>query len=194
DGALKTRDGGVAYCASKVFAERAVWDFVSEHTESKSLHPAKFILTTICPPMVYGPLFYGLAATAGLSTSIMDIYRFINGSEKRPPTNAFWGFVDARDVDTAHVAALMKKGKEVGVEDRFLVAGGTYSYNQVCKIIEKHFLHLVKEGRTPKPNTSDDPYHYNVDNSKSKRELGMTFRTLEQCIVDTVRNFLDMEE
>ena len=41
-------DGGSVYSASKVFAERAAWDFVKEQKPN-------FSLVTICPPMLYGP-------------------------------------------------------------------------------------------------------------------------------------------
>ncbi|KXH57314.1 NAD dependent epimerase/dehydratase [Colletotrichum salicis] len=60
DGAEASTHPAIPYVASKKFAEKAAWAFISD-TEPK---PA-FDLVTICPPIVYGPL-YDVSATKPL--------------------------------------------------------------------------------------------------------------------------------
>jgi nucleoside-diphosphate-sugar epimerase len=44
-------EGSVAYCASKVFAEKAAFEFVEKNKPN-------FTVSNICPPMVYGPVLH----------------------------------------------------------------------------------------------------------------------------------------
>lgn len=47
--------------------------------------------------MVYGPALHHVADVKSLNTSLADIYRLFNGSEKEVPVNSFWAFADVRD-------------------------------------------------------------------------------------------------
>jgi len=174
-------NGAVAYCASKTFAERAAWDFVKENKPN-------FALATVCPPMVYGPAAHDPPSVKQLNTSSAEIYNLCNGSTTEVPETAFYAFCDVRDVAEAHV-----KAYETANPDRFFVTGGNYTYQQVCDIIRKDFperRHLTPEGSTgaPLPNV------YKVDNSKARKELGMTFRDLETTIHDMVVEFQNIEK
>lgn len=109
--------------------------------------------------------------------------------------NTLWAWADVRDVADTHVAALMADKKEAGVEDRYFAAAGTYDYNEICKIIERRFPELVREGGTPhSTDPNETPYHYKIENKKVKNELGIKMRDLEESIVDTVKSLLDYEE
>lgn len=193
--ALGTTDHDTAYSASKTFAERAAWDFVSRNTESTSLHPTQFTLSSILLPAVIGPIAHDLTTTGSINNSVTDIYRLINGCENKIPMNTLWAWADVRDVADAHVAALLAHGKEGGAEDRFFAAAGTYDYHEICDIIERHFPELVKEGGTPhSTDTGETPYHYKINNARVKNELGVKLRGLEESIVDTVKSLLDYED
>ena len=50
--------------------------------------------------------------------------------------------------------------------------------------------------KTPegKPGSGLGAEVYKVSNEKAKSELGMTFRSLEETIVDTVRSLLELEK
>lgn len=50
-------------------------------------------------------------------------------------------------------------------------------------------------GRTPvgRPGSGVGAEVYGVDNGKARRELGMGFRGLEECVVDTARRLLELE-
>ncbi len=56
-----------------------------------------FDVTTLLPPMVYGPVVHHVNDVKSLNTSSGDIYRLINGSEKEVPDTSFWAFADVRD-------------------------------------------------------------------------------------------------
>lgn len=173
-------DGGVAYCASKTFAERAAHDFVAKNKPN-------FSVSAICPPMVYGPAVPNTVTSfEHLNTSSADIYRLMNGSEKTVPETSFFAFVDVRDVGEAHVLAY-ESAEAAG--QRYFVTGGGYTYQQICDIIRKEFPELkdrVPEG-TP---GAAYPDVYHVDSSKAQKELGLKFRDLQTTIHDQVAQFL----
>ena len=79
----KTGDGHVAYCASKTFAEKAAWESVEKEKPN-------FTLSTINPPMIYGPLEQD-ASIDHLNSSSKDVYRFFNGSQQEPGPTMFPG-------------------------------------------------------------------------------------------------------
>ncbi|KAF8244162.1 NAD(P)-binding protein [Wilcoxina mikolae CBS 423.85] len=185
--------GAAAYCASKTLAEKAAWDFVAGRGSSAPTAPVNFSLATVCPPMVYGPLEHS-ARLKSLNTSTQDIYRLINGSEKSVPDTAFYAWVDVRDVGLAHVLALEAPPKPTGTEDRYFTTAGNFTYAQICHVIKTHFPQLVNSGLTPNPaSAAQPPPHYHVDNSKSLQELGLTYRTLDTCIVDLVNSLLKLQ-
>ncbi|MCJ1317092.1 methylglyoxal reductase (NADPH-dependent) gre2 [Xylographa vitiligo] len=180
----KTADGGTAYCASKTFAEKAAFEFVE--TEKPS-----FTISTICPPMVYGPNAHSVSNLAHLNTSSADIWRLMNGTEKDVPPTSFYAFVDARDVARVHRLAY-ESPKAAG--ERYFVTGGSYSYQDICDIIRANVPEARKRTPEGKPGNGVGKPVYKVDNSKAKTELGMTFRSLEECIIDTANNLLQLEK
>ena len=114
----------------------------------------------------------------------------MNGSEKTVPETDFFAFVDARDVGEAHARAY--KSPEAAGQRYFCTARG-YTYQQVCDIIRKDFPEkrdLVPEGTPHAP----FPDVYKVDNSKAKKELGITFSNLETVIHDQAAEFIRIEK
>lgn len=63
--------------ASKTLAERAAWDFV--RTERPN-----FTLSTINPPMVYGPVAH-TTTLKSLNQSVLDIWQLMSGEAKMVP-------------------------------------------------------------------------------------------------------------
>ncbi|OJJ45980.1 hypothetical protein ASPZODRAFT_67391 [Penicilliopsis zonata CBS 506.65] len=171
-----------AYLASKTCAEQAAWDFVESQKPS-------FSITTLCPPLVYGPVIHAVETPAGLNTSSADIYRLINGSEKTVPPMAFWAFVDVRDAAHAHLRAF-ETPEAAG--QRYLVSGSSYTYQQICDIIRAKFPALrdsTPEGAPGEP----IPSAYKLDTRKVVNELGMKFRPLEETVTDTVMSLLTLK-
>lgn len=182
EAASSSASGEIAYLASKTLAERAAWDFVAKNKPN-------FQLATICPPMVYGPAFHTISSLEHLNTSSADIYRLMNGSEKTVPKTQYFAFCDVRDVGEAHARAY--ETHESAGQRYFCTAGG-YTYQQVCDIIREDFPE--KKALVPEGEAGDPVDRYKVDNSKIKKELGMTFKDLKTCIDDQVREFIEIEK
>jgi nucleoside-diphosphate-sugar epimerase len=181
--AKKDTNGGVAYCASKTLAEKAAFDFVEKNKPN-------FTISTICPPMVYGPAAHTISSLDHLNTSSADIYRLIDGSEKTVPETTFFAFADVRDVGEAHARAYES---EKAANQRYFITSGNFTYQQICDIIREKFPE--KRSLTPAGTPgSKGPDVYKVDNSKAKSELGMTFRDLETTITDQVKEFIELEK
>lgn len=176
-------NGAIAYCASKTFAERAAFDFVAGKKPN-------FSISTICPPMIYGPSANLVTDLKHLNTSAADIYRLMNGTTKEIPETTFFAYCDVRDVGEAHARAYES---EEAAGQRYFVTGGNFTYQMVCDIIRRDFPEL--KGRTPEGNTGEAlPSVYKVDSSKARKELGMDFRSLDVCIHDQVKEFLALEK
>lgn len=183
EAAKKGTPGEVSYCASKCFAEKAAFEFVEKNKPN-------FNITTLCPPMVYGPSGAGLSSLDHLNTSSADIYRLMNGSTKEVPETSFYGFCDVRDLGEAHARAYES---EIAAGQRYLTASSGYTYQQVCDIIRADFPEkkdLVPEG------TPNAPYPdvYKLDTSKIVKELGMEFKSLKTSIDDMVTQFIEVEK
>lgn len=177
--AKTTENGGVAYCASKTFAEKAAWDFVEKNKPG-------FTVSTVNPPMIYGPLEHD-TDIKHLNTSVADIYRFMDGSTKEPGATAFPAFADVRDVAEAHFRAY-----ERAESGRYFITTGTFEYRDVCKILRD--VLPDRKDKIPDPELTPAGEHFQVDNSKTAQALGMTFTSLEDSIRDTALSLVALEE
>ncbi|KAI5465031.1 hypothetical protein BGZ63DRAFT_350323 [Mariannaea sp. PMI_226] len=167
----------VAYLASKTLAEQAAWKFIEDKKPN-------FSVSTICPPMVYGPVAHRVDSTKSLNTSSADIYRLFNGSEKEVPDTGFHAFADVRDVAEAHLLAY-EKLEAAG--QRYLIATGQYTYQRICDIIREKFPELQQS--TPKGDTGAAyPESYQLDTSKATQQLGIKFTPLEETITAAVES------
>ncbi|KAL7266768.1 methylglyoxal reductase (NADPH-dependent) gre2 [Rhizina undulata] len=185
-----TASAAEAYRASKTFAERAAFKYVND----PAANTTNFTVTTLCPPYVYGPIVHPVSSIKHLNTSSALIYDMINKTQETAQENFFGGFVDARDLGVAHVRALEREGREGEEEDRYLCAAGTFTGRQICDIIRRNFPELVAAGRVPRDGEEAEMEHYEYDSGKIKRELGVKFRGLEECVVDVVKDLLKLEE
>lgn len=172
----------VGYAASKTLAERAAWDFIDQEKPS-------FTLTTLCPPMVYGPPEQEISSLNKLNTSSYEIYRCFNGTET--PKNAIWLWTDVRDIALAHALAIEST---VSANQRYLITGGRYSAQQFIDLIWKYYLERAQAKKLPRPG----PYYpeegtYTGDNSKSRRDLSLKYHTFEEMMVDTLKRFEELE-
>ncbi|GFF28658.1 putative uncharacterized oxidoreductase C513.07 [Aspergillus udagawae] len=185
--AAKGAPAGLAYTTAKSLAERAAWDFVKSNK-------ANFDITTILPPMIYGPNINATANIAKLNTSSMDIYRLISPQSKSSdpvPENVFWLFVDVRDVAEAHLRAYQVA--EAGGE-RFFICKGNFTYQQFVNALRANLPEIKDRVPVGNPSAAEVPSDvYTVDTSKSQRILGLKYRPLEETIVDAARSLLQLE-
>ncbi|KAF1826040.1 NAD(P)-binding protein [Dissoconium aciculare CBS 342.82] len=175
------KDPSTGYRASKTFAERAAWDFVEKENPN-------FSLATICPPLVLGPIVHYLNSLDSLNTSNQRIRDIVQGKAKDeiPETGVFL-WVDVRDLARAHVLAIEKKD---AANKRFFIVAGYFSNREIAEIVAEHYPQY-KEG-LPTKDTPGGDYPkdgvYKFDNSRSKEVLGLTYRSLNDSIKDTVKS------
>ncbi|CAE7160408.1 unnamed protein product [Rhizoctonia solani] len=175
------------YYGSKKLAEKAAWDFVE--TEKPT-----FELTTLCPPMVYGPALQEIKSLSHLNSSSTAFYELFSGKQKELKNAGVWLWVDVRNIAEAHLAAI--ENPEAGNE-RFFICEGRFSVNYVVDYIWKHYPERAQAKGIPKPSPSaafpeTDTYH--PDNSKSKNILGIKYLPAETMIKDTLEQFLTLEK
>ncbi len=109
-----------------------------------------------------------------------------------PPTMNY-GFVDVRDLALAHVLAAEKA--EAGGK-RFFVVAGHFCNKEIAEIIGEAFPELkanLPTGDALKPGGYPEEGTYDFDNSRSRKVLGLTYRPLRECIVDTVKSLQAVE-
>jgi len=169
------------YRASKTFAEKAAWDFVKNEKPN-------FTISTMCPPLVLGPIVHYLNNLDALNTSNQRVRNLITGQckEEIPDTGTFiW--VDVRDLALAHVKAI-----EIpeAADKRFFITAGYFSNKEICEIIRKNFPKYENELPAKDVKGGDYPEAglYKYDNSRTINVLGIKFRSLEESIVDLVKS------
>ena len=172
-------DPPTAYRASKTFAERAAWDFVKKENPN-------FQLATVCPPLVFGPVVHYLNSLDAINTSNARMRDMMQGKMKETlaPTGTFiW--VDVRDVAMAHVKA-MELPEAAG--KRFFVTAGYMTNKDIADCMRRAFPELSSQ-LPPEDSESDLPKDvFRYDNSRSVDILGLKYRSLEDCVTDTVKS------
>ncbi|KAF4966821.1 hypothetical protein FSARC_5536 [Fusarium sarcochroum] len=174
----------LAYATSKVCAERAAWDFVAQNKPN-------FSLTTINPPMIYGPVMYPVKSLDSVNTSNQLLANIISGKHKNglPPTaRPLW--VDVRDVALAHVKAI-EVDKAAG--KRFFVTAGHWSNENMYRVLFDNFPELrdrlpdeADKGGRPIPSLKSFGY----DTTQATTILGLEWTPSEKTIIDSAKSLL----
>lgn len=164
-------------------AEKAAWEFVEKEKPN-------FTVTTLCPPLVLGPVVHYLNSLDALNTSNQRVRDMIQGKAKEKlPTSGPYIWVDVRDLAKAHVNAIeipAAAGK------RFFITEGYFSTKEIGNIIRDNFPDL-KDMLPSKDLPDDTPKDiYEIDNSRSKDVLKLTYRSLKECIVDLVKSLQEV--
>ncbi|KAL8925428.1 MAG: hypothetical protein Q9208_003520 [Pyrenodesmia sp. 3 TL-2023] len=121
-----TQDPLSGYRASKTFAEKAAWDFVEKEKPN-------FTVSTMNPPMVFGPIHPKLQTLDTLNTSNQRIRDLMMGKmADEMPTGGVKIWVDVRDLALAHTRAA-ERPEAAG--KRFFVTAGYYSYRDLADAI-----------------------------------------------------------
>jgi dihydroflavonol-4-reductase len=183
------------YYYSKTLAERAAWDFIMQKKPG-------FDLVVINPFLVLGPSLGPSLSTscetirdlmAGVYPAIMDIN---------------WGIVDVRDVASAHILA-MEKAEASG---RYLCSGDALHMREIVELLKtsrckKHSLPridltgktgsaIIKGLSMTKPKNIGKYIRTHVgrtlcyDNSKIRRELGISFIPAKTSVIETVEDLM----
>ncbi|KAF2724988.1 NAD(P)-binding protein [Polychaeton citri CBS 116435] len=169
------------YRASKTFAERAAWDFIE--TEKPG-----FALSTMCPPLVLGPIIHNLQTLDNLNTSNERIRDIIQGKMKDEvaPTGTFiW--VDVRDLALSHVLAIEKPE---AANKRFFITSGHFSNREIANVVRDNFSEY--KDKLPTESTLGGGYPeggiYKVSAKRAEDILGIKWIPFEKSIVDAVKS------
>lgn len=180
------------YYFAKTLAERAAWDFAGAN-------PAIRVIA-INPMLIIGP---SLVPTLNESNRVLATY-----TTWQIPGILAWsyGLVDVRDVAKAHRLAI----ETDGASGRYICTAGVWSMRQVVEVARYSDLNLARLPSLPLDNAvgtflvkaaavfqhpgtrsylrTNIGREFEIDTSKIRSELGMTFRPVEETIVDTYRD------
>lgn len=178
------------YYYSKTMAERAAYQFISEHNNP-------FKLAVINPFATVGPSY-----RKEVNQSVETFQRFLTGADPVIAPLGL-GYVDVRDVADAHIAAAEKD-----VEGRFILHENSYTWPQLAEICRKFYpnhpippmsmpstlVKLVVKTCYPKGqrdfvlgNLNSVPQ---LDNTRSKEILGIKYRNMEETIKDCCEDLI----
>lgn len=179
-----------AYNKSKVFAEKAAWDFIK--TEGGDLD-----LAVVNPVGIFGP-----ALDAKLSSGFELLKNVLDGTMKRIP-NLILAIVDVRDLADLHIRAMENPAAK---GQRFLaLSEGTMSLMEMAQLIKKELPDIAtKASLKTMPNwlvrvaAWFDPrakalapmlgVNRNASNLKARNILGWNPRSKEEALLATAES------
>lgn len=142
----------------------------------------------MCPPLVLGPIVHYLNSLDALNTSNQRIRDTMLGKYKdEVPETGVYIWIDVRDLALAHVLAAEKP--EAGGK-RYFVTAGHFNNKKIAESIGKAYPELKDKLPTEKTPGGNDPEGglYDIDTSVAKQYLGLTYRSFDDCIKDTVES------
>lgn len=124
--------GPVVYSASKTLAEHAAHDFAAANPD--------MVISTLNPPMIYGPPLQKVASRDEINTSSGAIYALIHGPEGREvPWNRLPLFVHVKDIGLAHLRVIEAEDEAKIKNQRFLLYGGAFAWEDVSRHLDLRF-------------------------------------------------------
>ncbi|KAK4057451.1 hypothetical protein OIO90_001520 [Microbotryomycetes sp. JL221] len=179
DEAVKSDNPGFVYCASKKLAEEFAWTFTRENK-------VNFEISTLCPPMVFGPPQQVVTDLKSLNTSSEAIWSLVDAKEV--PDTAFPAMIDVRDLAKAHVLAVTKPE---AAGQRYLLIAHHFDNTQIADILRKKFADQAD--RVPQAAVKEDP-HFKSDSSKAEKQLGLKWIPFEQTVIDSAKALFALEK
>lgn len=182
------------YSFSKVEAEKAAWDIAEKQN--------RWELVTVNPSLVLGP---GIKPDA-TSESFSIMKQLANGTLKTGAPDLPFGLVDVRDVAEAHMrAAFTPQAK-----GRYITSGADSSLLEMASILRRQFGDdwpfptrklpksllwlvgpIVNKAFTRKFISRNVGQPASFDNTKSRKELGLSYRPLETTLADMFQQMVD---
>lgn len=180
------------YYYSKAVAEKEAWAIQGKQS--------RWDLVTINPGLVLGPSM----TRASASTSLTTMKQLVNGTMFPAAPSLQMGFVDVRDVALAHI----KAGYTPAAKGRHITSAGEPRMLDLGRMLRKRYgnkylfplMHAPKAmvwliapavGLTRKFVSLNIGYPVSFDASKSRRELGMNYRAIEETVCDHFQQMLD---
>jgi dihydroflavonol-4-reductase len=182
------------YSYSKTVAEREAWEIQGRQH--------RWDLVTINPSLVMGP---GINPH-GTSESFNMLKQYGDGTLKAGAPRWGMGIVDVRDLAEAHY----RVGFTPAARGRYIVSGHDADLADLAIPLRKRFGDdfpfptrtlpkwllwlvgpMVNPGMTRKAVSLNVGLPFKADNGKSRRELGMTYRPLNETVVDFFQQMVD---
>ncbi|WP_299816061.1 NAD-dependent epimerase/dehydratase family protein [uncultured Roseibium sp.] len=181
------------YSYSKTLAEREAWKIADRQN--------RFKLVAVNPSLVIGPALN----PAPTSESFNIVRQMGNGTMRLGAPKLGIGAVDVRDLARAHIAA----GFAPDAQGRYIVSGHNTNILELGKtLVEKYgSAYPVPRKSVPKPMvwllgplmsgisrrfvTKNVDVKWRADNSRSKRDLGMTYRPLKMSMEDMFQQMIE---
>lgn len=180
------------YSYSKTVAEQEAW----KRAEAQD----RWDLVTIHPGLVLGPALTNVSVSGSMATMKM----FTDYSQATGTARLEFGVVDVRDVARAHIAA----GFTPEAKGRYLTNSESLSMLQISKALRGAFgyrpsfplieapksaVKLVAPlaGQTRQFIQKNVGYPLRFDNSRTVRELGVTFRPARESVVEHFQQMID---
>jgi len=180
------------YSYSKTVAEQMAWEICRAQS--------RWDLVTINPSFVMGPAIVLSSASESLAT----VRQFGNGRMKQGAPDFAIGVVDVRDVAEAHFRAAFTPEASgryiVSAENTDFITlagylrqafGNTYPFPS--RVLPKWLVWLAAPaaGFSRKMARLNLGYPWKADNSKSIRELGMTYRSADESVTALFRQLAE---
>jgi nucleoside-diphosphate-sugar epimerase len=178
------------YSYSKTLAEKEAWKIAAEHPEIE--------LNVINPGFVLGPSI--TQRKDSISISIID--QLISGKFRTGVPKGMHAVVDVRDVAKAHLLAAFSSFSGY----RFIAAPQHTTFVEMTAIVKRSFPHLPVPTRSvptwlfllvgpflgypARFIRKNIGYEIRFDNTQIREKLGMTFRPLQETLVDQVEQIL----
>lgn len=182
------------YSYSKTLAEREAWKLAKMQN--------RWDLVTINPSLVLGPGINPFAT----SESFTLLKQLGNGSMKSGVPAFYIGAVDVRDVADAHIQA----GFTPSAKGRYITSAHETSFSEIAQILWSQFGDsyplpqrtmpkwlvwlmgpMVDKSLSRKMVTRNVGHPWHADNSKSIRDLGITYRPLETSLTEMFQQLID---
>lgn len=184
--------GHQPYPYSKVIAEKEAWAITKEQDQWDML--------TINPGWIFGPSLSKRTDSMSVNTMI----QFGDGAYKAGVPELWNGIADVRDVAAAHINA----GYTPESSGRHIIVSGEATLLDLAKILRKHFgddypfprkqvpkflfwLIAPMRGFSRKYVSRNTGIQIKFDNSYSKKDLGMSYTTIEQTVKEHFQQLLD---
>ncbi|KAK8864306.1 hypothetical protein IAR55_001553 [Kwoniella newhampshirensis] len=166
------------YSGSKKFAELEAYKWVENNKPS-------WKLATLLAAIVYGPPITlvspsdmnDVSTTGG---SVKDWVALVQGKDKPVPAQFSTVWVDVRDMATAFFETIAQ-----GKSGRFFINAGDYDVQNFVDTMRKLRPDLdayIPLGEPDKPNK----FIHHINSDKSVKDLGMKYRSIEDCVADTL--------
>lgn len=161
------------YPYSKTVAEEAAWEIAEAQD--------RWRLVVVNPALVIGPALNDRPTSASF-----DYLRMMGDGTFRDGAPDFHvGMVDVRDVAEAHLRA----GFVPEAKGRHIVYAEALSMGDLAEILRAEFgndYKLPREGATPQPDIL-----WRADNGKSRRDLGVRYRAVDQGVMEMFQQLAD---